>query len=157
MKWNLSYRSFSTSNDGKMRFRLRNDSKKAWMMPKWVKWQGFLDERPMTWIFEIFRSRPIRGLDFGLSTNRKPRFQPLQIWERSWNLSHSSHFSLIQVILSHFWEAVLFCSHFFHFLILPFEPYSKDSRMLWMNLEWDEWENINQWCDWVLNEMNDWI
>ena len=51
------------SNDGKMRFRLRNDSENAWMMPKWVEWQEFLDKRPMAWIFDIIPSGPIRGLD----------------------------------------------------------------------------------------------
>ena len=37
---------------------------------------------------------------------------------------------------SDFWEAVSVCSNFFHFLILPFEPHSNDSRMMWMSLEW---------------------
>ena len=47
----------------------------------WNEWnERFLNERLMSWIFQILSSQPIRGLNFGLSTNGKPLFQVLLFW-----------------------------------------------------------------------------
>ena len=103
-----------------IRWQQNEISSQEWlqMMPKWVEWKGFQNERPMAWIFEIIGFRPIRGLDFWLSTNRKPRFQPLQIWLTSENPSFLTHFWVISEMQSYF-AVISFISSFTHFCLIP--------------------------------------
>ena len=85
-----------------------NDFKNAWMMPKWVEWQGFLDERPMAWFVKssalnqseasIFRSWPIGILYFSPSKfDSRPKISFIPSFQ-----PHSGHLGVISEKKSHF-------------------------------------------------------
>ena len=85
-----------------------NDFKNAWMMPEWVEWQGFLDERPMAWFVKssalnqseasIFRSWPIGILYFSPSKfDSRPKISFIPSFQ-----PHSGHLGVISEKKSHF-------------------------------------------------------
>ena len=98
-------------------FRNEWNYRDFWRKGQWLKFfkTSALDQLEAS----ILGSWPIGSLDFSPSKfDSGPRISFIPLISASF-----------RQFGSHFWEAVLFCSNFFHFFILPFEPYSNDSKI----------------------------
>ena len=90
----------------------------SWTKGRWLEFlkSSALDQSEAS----ILGSRPIGSLDFSpFKFERGPEISLIPLISASF-----------RPFWSHFWDAVSFCSYFFHFLIYSFWLHSSDSRMI---------------------------